>query len=301
MDRRSLPCLLLLTAVGCGGAGQQTSTAMAPTDPSGMRSNGAYGAGGKAADNVFKPSAGANSPLGVLKALSEKSPLAKPADGKATTDGAAKLAKLDKGELKLDDAYGYIVAGADAARTTVGEKGASVPLPAEAKTNPDGSIWVVEAETRRVFTLTGVKREEGKPPVVTAADSGDLVHPTAEAAVPPLALVARADEATTDVKHALRILVKGVGAEGAPEAGDRIRLKKAVVDKDAPPLAKNLIKALKKYGATLAAGDGAPSLPAIADPRWTKEDAKAIASLHMSDFEILPAPVKPVKSAKKAK
>lgn len=300
MDRRSLPCLLLLAAVGCGGAGQPTSSAMAPIDPT-TRST-PYGTGGmRGGDAVGTPTPGANSPLGTLKLLSDKSPLAKPADGKADKEGPTKLAKLDKGGLKLDDAYGYVVTDASAARTTVGEKGVSVPFPTEAKTNPDGSVWVVDGETRRAFTLTEIKREEGKPPVVGAAISADLVHPTLESAVPPLALVARAEEATTEVRHALRILVKGVGAEDAPAAGTRIRLKKSVSEKGAPPLARGLLRALKKYGAVLAVGEGAPTLPAVADPRWTKEDTGALAVLHMTDFEVVMPPVQPEKPTKKAK
>ncbi len=301
MHRRALPCLALLAAFGCGGAGQQTSTAMAPNDPTMRSGAGGYGMGGAKATDVFKPVTGANSSLGTLKALSDKSPLAKPAEGKVDKDSIAKLAKLDKGDLKLDDAYGYHVADAAAARVSVGEKGASVPLPAEAKANPDGSFWVVDAEARRVYTLTGVKREADKPATAAEALDGDLVHPAADGTVPPMALAARADEATTEIKHALRIVVKGVGTDGAPAAGTRVRLKKAVADKGAPPLAKGLLKALKKYGAVLAPGEGAPALSAIADPRWGKENEKALASLHMSDFEVISAHEKPVNVAGKGK
>lgn len=291
-----LACLALLSAFGCGGAGQQSTSTMAPVDPT-IRSGGGGGTGSKA-DAGFKPTVGLNSPLGTLRALSEKHPLAKAADGKAATGGAEKLAKLDKAELKLDDAYGYIVADATAPRTTAGEKGASVPLPAEAKTNPDGSVWVVDSDTRRLYTLSGVKREADKPATVAEALSSDLVRPSVDGIAPALGLVVRAEEATTEIKHALRIVVKGVGGEGAPEAGSRIRLKKGVADKGVPPLAKGLLRALKKYGAVLAPGDGAPALSALADPRWTKEDAKAIAVLHLSDFELIAPAAKPVKVTK---
>lgn len=300
MDRRSLYALLVVAAAGCGGAGQQTSSAYAPSDPT-ARGGAGNGAGGAKADAVFKPIVGANSPLGTLKALSEKSPLAKAADGKADKETAAKLGKLDKGGLKLDDGYGYIVAGADSPRTTVGEKAVSVPFPAEAKANPDGSVWVVDGEARRVYTLTDIKREADKPAVVGAQASGDLVRPTLEGGVPPLALVLRAEEAAGEVKHALRILVKGVGAEGAPAAGARVRLKKAASEKGAPPLVKSLLRALKKYGAVLEPGEGAPALSALADPRWTKDEAKAVAALHMADFEVVAEAVKPVSVTKKEK
>ncbi|GEM_PF-4739814 len=289
MHRRSLAFLPLLAAFGCGGAGQTmpTTPSLSPMDST-TRSTTGFGGGTK--DATFKPAVGANSPLGTLKPLAATSVLAKAADGRTATDSATELAKLDKGELKLDDAYTYLVADATAARATVGDKGASVPFPAEAKANPDGSYWIVDAETRRVYTLTGVKKEEGKPTTIADGPSADLIHPTADAAVPPVALAARADEATTDIKHALRILVKGVGTENAPVAGSRVRLKKTVKDKGLPPLAKAVVVALKKYGATLNVGDGAPALSTLADPRWTKEDAKAISVLHMADFELMAPP-----------
>ena len=289
--------LAALAAVGCGGAGSSTTTAMSPLDPT-AASRGA-GAGGANAEMVFKPAAGVNTPLGVLTALSPKSALAKAPEGKVDKDGAAKLAKLGKEGLKLDDAYRYVVAGADAPQATVGEKGASVPLPADAKENPDGSIWIVDAETRRVYTLTGVKREEGKPATAAAAPSGDLVHPTPDAAVPPLGLVARADEASKGVAHALRIVAKGVGAEGGPAEGTRVRLKKGASEKDLTLLPRALARALKKYGAVLVPGEGAPALSALADPRWTKEDEKAFSSLRMADFEIVQPAPKPAKPSVK--
>lgn len=299
MLRRSLPLALLVAAVGCGGAGQSTTTAMSPMDPTARSANGM--AGGTAAESVFKPAVGANVPLGALKALSPKSVLAKAPEGKVDKDGAAKLAKLGKEGLKLDDAYSYYVADGAAAHVTVGEKGANVPLPTEAKANPDGSYWIVDAETRRVYTLTGVKREADKPATATEAPSGDLVHPMPDAPVPPLALVARVDEATTGVTHALRIVAKGVGGEGAPAEGTRVRLKKGVSEKDVPLMAKALVRTLKKYGAVLSAGEGGPALSALSDPRWTKEDEKAIAVLHVGDFELIAAPEKPVKRPEKGK
>lgn len=294
MIRRLAP-LFLLVAAGCGGTGQPTTSVMAPTDPTASR--GALG-GGTKVDPVFKPAVGTNSPLGVLKPLSDKSPLAKPADGKIATDSVAQLAKLDKGVLKLDDAYAYIVADLQAPRVAVGDKGATVPLPTEAKANPDGSIWVVDAETRHLYTLTGIKREADKPPVVGDALNTDLVRPLPEDKAPPLATVARAEEATGDVKHALRILIKGLGAEGAPAVGARVKLKKNVSEKDVSPLAKAIVRALKKYGAVLETGDGAPALSAIADPRWTKEDAKSLAVLHITDFELIAPPAKAGNSSK---
>lgn len=294
MVRRSVPLVLLVAAVGCGGTGQPTTSVMAPTDPTASRGLG----GGIKPDPVFKPATGTNTPLGVLKPLADKNILAKPADGKIATDSVALLAKLDKGALKLDDAYSYMVADQQSARVTVGDKGATVPFPTEAKANPDGSIWVVDAETRRLYTLTGIKKEADKPIVVGDAANSDLVHPLPEDKVPPLGLVARAEDATGEVKHALRILVKGVGTDGAPAVGARVRLKKAVSEKDVPPLAKAVVRALKKYGAVLEAGDGAPALSALADPRWTKEDAKSLGVLHMTDFEAIAPPVKAGNSAK---
>ena len=269
---------------------------MSPIDPTASR-----GTGAGAAEAVFKPGVGVNVPLGTLTALAPKSPLAKAAEGKVDKDGAAKLAKLGKEGVRLDDAYRYVVADAAAPQATVGEKGATVPLPADAKPNPDGSIWVVDADTRRVFTLTGVKREGDKPVTVAEAPSGDLVHPTADAAVPPLGLVARADEASKGLTHALRILAKGVGTEGAPADGARVRLKKGFSEKDVPLLPKALIHALKKYGAVLSPGEGAPALSALADPRWTKEDEKAFAGLRITDFEIVSVPTKTVIGSKTGK
>lgn len=297
MPRRAFPFLALLTVAGCGGAGQSTMTSMSPSDPT-MRTTGNAG-NGTATDTVFKPTVGANTPLGTLKALAPTSPLAKAPAGKVDKDGAAKLAKLGKEGLKLDDAYGYTVADATAPQATVGEKGASVPLPTEAKANPDGTYWVVDAETRRVFTILGVKREADKPATATEAPSGDLVHPTADAPVPPLALVARAEEATTGMTHALRILAKGVGGEGAPADGARVRLKKGVSEKELPLLVKAVVRGLKKYGAVLAPGEGVPALSVLADPRWTKEDEKAMEAVHMTDFEIVAPVAKPASPPKK--
>jgi len=293
MLRRSSAGLLLLVAVGCGGTQQQQTSVMSPSDPTSRN-----GIGGTAKpDPVFKPLVGTNTPLGTLKAISEKSPLAAAYDGKVDADATTKLAKLDKAGLKLDDTYLYVVADAQSPRANVGEKGASVPLPVEAKANPDGSMWVVDAETRRVFTLTGVKREADKPAVVGEAANADLVKPLGTDTVPALGLVARAEEATGEIKHALRILVKGVGAEGSPESGERVRLKKTASEKGLPPLSKAIVRALKKYGAVLAPGEGAPALAALADPRWTKADGETLGSLHMSDFEAL---VKPTKAGNKA-
>ena len=102
MDRRSLPSLLLLTVAGCGGAGSSTMTAMSPVDPTASRAGG-VGAG--AAEAVFKPAAGVNVPLGSLTALAPKSVLAKAPEGKVDKDGAAKLAKLGKEGMRLDDGY----------------------------------------------------------------------------------------------------------------------------------------------------------------------------------------------------
>ena len=292
MQRRAFAPLLLLTLVGCGGAGQQTVTSFSPNDPS-VRSNGNGTANG-IADAGFKPAAGANVSLGTLRVLPPKSLDARPPEGKVDPNGASKLAKLGKESVKFDDAYRYYVADATSAHASVGEKGASVPLPAEAKPNPDGSYWIVDAETRRLYTLSGVKREEGKDPTATEAPSADLVRPTPDAATPPLALVARPDEAISGVNHALRILAKGVGGEGAPPAGTRVRLKKGVSEKDVPLLAKAVMRALKKYGAVLVPGEGSPSISALADPRWTKEDGKAFDAIHLTDFEIVlpPTPAK---------
>ncbi|RYG18836.1 hypothetical protein EON82_22155 [bacterium] len=298
MFRRSTAGLLLLAAIGCGGTQQQQTSVMAPSDPT---SRNGLGVSSKP-DSVFKPLVGTNSPLGSLKAISEKSALAAPYDGKVDAEATAKLTKLAKDGLKLDDAYLYVVADAQSPRVSVGEKGASVPLPVEAKANPDGTVWVVDAETRRVFTLSGVKREADKPAVVAESSNADLVRPGAADTVPPLGLVARAEEATGDIKHALRILVKGVGAEGAPEAGTRIRLKKSASEKGLPPLSKSVVRALKKYGAVLAVGEGAPSISALADPRWTKADAESLASLHMTDFEVIAKSTKSgIEGVKKAK
>jgi hypothetical protein len=278
--------------MGCGGTQQQQTSVMSPSDPTSRT-----GIGGTAkADPVFKPLVGTNTPLGSLKAISDRNPLAEAYDGKVDAEATAKLAKLDKEGLKLDDAYLYVVADAQSPRVNVGEKGASVPLPVEAKANPDGSVWVVDAETRRVFTLTGVKREADKPTTVAEETNADLVKPLATDPVPGLGLVARAEEATGDIKHAMRILVKGVGAEGGPEAGTRVRLKKSASEKGLSPLSKAIVRALKKYGAVIAPGEGAPSLAALADPRWTKADGQSLASLHMSDFETL---VKPTKASNK--
>ena len=283
---------------GCGGAGNSTP-AMTPTDPSSTRS-GANAA--SSPELAYKLNPGANTSLGPLKALSPKSDLDKPIGGAVDKESDKKLAKLGKEGLKLDTAYNYYVADAAAPRVNVGETGATVPLPADAKANPDGSYWIVDADTRRVLTLTGVKREEGKPATVAEAPSGDLVHPAADVAVPPLGLVARSDEASTGVTHALRIVAKGVGAEGAPAAGTRVRLKKGVSEKDVPILSRALVRALKKYGAVLGAGTGdAPALSALADVRWTKDDTKAFAGLHMSDFELIAMPEKPAKVAETAK
>ncbi len=294
MIRRLAP-LFLLVAAGCGGTGQPTTSVMSPTDPT---ARGANGVGGAKVDPVFKPAVGTNTPLGVLKPLSDKSPLAKPADGKIAADSVAQLAKLDKGALKLDNSYNYIVADLQSPRAPVGDKGATVPLPTEAKANPDGSIWVVDAETRRLYTLTGIKREADKPPVIGDALNTDLVRPLPEDKVPPLATVARAEDATGDVKHALRILVKGLGAEGAPAVGARVKLKKSASEKDVPPLAKAVVRALKKFGAVLESGDGAPALSALADPRWTKEDEKSLTVLHITDFELIEPPKKAGNSSK---
>ena len=272
-------------------------TTLSPNDPT-MRS-AANGVGGT--DAVFKPAAGANVSLGALKLLPPKSLEAKAPEGKIDPAGAAKLAKLGKDAVKLDDAYHYYVAEPDAPHATVGEKATSVPLPAEAKPNPDGSYWVVDGETRRLYTLLGVKREEGKDATATDATGFDLVRPLPEAKTPPLALAARADEATTGIDHALRILAKGVGGEGAPAEGARVRLKKGVSEKSVPLLARAAFRALKKYGAVLAPGDGTPSLTAVADPRWTKEEAKGFDGLHMSDFEIVVPPVKTPKKVAKPK
>ena len=295
MLRRSSP-LLLLAAVGCGGAGQPTTTPM-PMDPS-ARSGGTNGAG-SGAETVYKPAAGKNTPLGSLKPLAPKSELAKAADGKLDKDGAAKLARLGKDGLKLDDAYSYIVADGTAPQATLGEKGASVPLPKEAKANPDGTYWVVDAETRRVYTLKGVKIEEGKPTTATEAPSGDLVHPTPDAPVPALALAARADEATTGAVHALRIVAKGVGGEGAPAEGARVRLRKGFSEKDVPLMARSLVRTLKKYGAVLTAGESAPALTALADPRWTKEDEKAFGAIKVTDLELIAPLAKSTKAPAK--
>lgn len=292
---RRVPSSLLALAfalVGCGGAGQQTSNAMAPVDPT-VRS-APTGSANKA-ESVFKPAAGVNSALGALKPMADTNPLAKPSTGKADADATAKLAKLGKDAVKLDNAYSYLVVGDDAPKTTVGEKGAPVPFPTDAKANPDGSVWIVDADARRVYTLTAIKREEGKPPVVGAETNADLVHPAADAAAPPLALAARADEATTEIKHALQITVKGLGGEGAPADGTRVRLKKDYSDKKASLLAKSVIRALKKYGAVLVPGEGTPAVTALTDPRWTKEDEASFSSLHMSDFEV---PQSPKASAK---
>ena len=297
MDRRAFAPLILLTLVGCGGAGQQTLTSYSPNDPS-VRGNAN---GTVAAGEVFKPTVGANVSLGTLKIIPVKSPYAKPPEGKVDPDGAAKLAKLGKESLKLDDGYHYFVADDTVAHAAVGEKGTNAPLPVDAKANPDGSFWVIDAETRRLYTLLGVKREEGKDPTATEASSADLVRPTPDAPTPPLALVARPDEATAGVNHALRILAKGVGGEGAPANGSRIRLKKAVSEKDVSPSGKAMLRALKKYGAILSTGDGAPALSALADPRWTKEDAKAFDAIHLSDFEIVIPPAPAVKKTVKAK
>jgi len=294
MIRRIAP-LFLLVAAGCGGTGQPTTSVMSPTDPT---SRGGTLGGGAKVDPIFKPATGSNTPLGVLKPLSEKSPLAKAAEGKVATDSVAQLAKLDKGALKLDDAYTYYVADQQAPHVPLGDKGVTVPLPTEAKANPDGSLWIVDAETRRLYTITGIKREADKPPVIGDALNTDLVRPLPEDKAPPLATVARAEDATGDVKHALRILVKGVGTEGAPPAEARVRLKKSASEKDVSPLAKAIIRALKKYGAVLVAGEGAPSLPALADPRWTKEDAKGLANFHISDFELIAPPAKAGNSSK---
>lgn len=298
MLRRVFPGFLVLTVVGCGGAGTSTTTAMPSVDPTAARGSSL---GGGAGELVFKPAAGVNTPLGTLVALAPKSALAKAPEGKVDKDSATKLAKLGKEPVKLDDAYHYVVADATAPQANVGDKGATVPLPADAKPNPDGSIWVVDAETRRIYTLRDVKREADKPASVAEAPSGDLVHPSADAAVPPLGLVARADESSKGIPHALRILAKGVGAEGAPAEGARIRLKKGFSEKDVALLPKAILTALKKYGAVLGAGEGAPSLSALADPRWTKEDEKAFAALHMSDFEIIAPVTKPVSSTKSTK
>lgn len=288
MDRRAILGLALLAVGGCGGAGQQSSVV------SGNPSLGSSTTSPAAATPVFRPAAGLNSPLGTLQVLSDKNPLAKAAGGKVIADGAAKLARLDKGAFALADTYNYYVADAEAARTAVGEKGLSVPLPKEAKTNPDGSIWVVDGETRHLYTLTGVKREADKPTVVEEAVNDDLVRPSPDGAVPPLGLVARADEAAASkVDHALRIVVKGVGSKDAPAAGTRVRLNGKFSEKAATPLSRSLLRALKKYGAVLVPGDGAPALSALADPRWTKDDRKAIAGLHLSDFEVLATPPKP--------
>lgn len=296
MIRRSTVGLLLLAAIGCGGTQQQQTSVMSPSDPTSRNGLGST----TKTDAVYKPLVGTNSPLGPLKAISEKNPLAAAYDGKVDVEATAKLAKLDKEGLKLDDAYLYVVADAQSPRASVGDKGASIPLPIEAKANPDGSIWVVDAETRRVFTLTGVKREADKPAVVAEAANADLVRPGPTDTVPPLGLVVRAEEATGEIKHALRILVKGIGTEGAPDAGTRVRLKKTASEKGLPPLARSIVRSLKKYGAVLNAGEGAPALAALADPRWTKPDAQALGNLHMSDFEVIVKPTKAVnKPAKK--
>ena len=296
MLRRSSPLILLAAALGCGGAGQSTTTAM-PMDPSARGAGTASTAGG---EPVYKPAAGVNSPLGPLKALAPKSPLAKAAEGKADKDGAAKLAKLGKDALRLDDAYHYTVTDGTSAQAAVGDKGATVPLPAEAKANPDGSYWVVDGETRRVYTLKGVKREADKPATATEAPSGDLVRPTPDAPVPPLALAARAEEATVGVAHALRIVAKGVGGEGAPPEGALVRLRKGLSEKDVPLMARALVRGLKKYGAVLSGGEDGPALTALADPRWTKEDEKAVGAIKMSDFELIAPLVKSTKALKKS-
>ena len=299
MHRRfSSPLLvaaLALPMVGCGGAGTSTTTAM-PADPSGARS-ATNPATATSPELAYKLTSGANTPLGPLKALSPKSDLDKPVGGKLDKDGEAKLAKLGKDALKLDTAYNYYVADSTASRAAVGDTGATVPLPVDAKANPDGSYWIVDADTRRLLTLTGIKREDGKPTTVAEAPSADLVHPALDTAVPPLGLVARSDEASTGVTHALRIVAKGVGAEGAPAADARIRLKKGFSEKDVPLLARALVRALKKYGAVLEPGTGAPALSTLSDVRWTKDDAKAIATIHMGDFELVAPPEKAAKTA----
>ncbi len=291
----ALGCLV----VGCGGAGTSTTTAMTPTDPTVART--ANGAAATSPELAYKLTPGANTALGPLKVLSTKSDFDQPASGKLDKDSVAKLAKLGKDGLKFDTAYNYYVADATAPRAAVGDSGATVPLPTDAKANPDGSYWIVDADTRRLLTLPGVKREEGKPPAVAEAPTADLVHPAADVAVAPLGLVARTDEATTGVTHALRIVAKGVGTEGAPAVGARVRLKKGVSEKDVPILSRALVRALKKYGATLSAGGDVPALSALSDVRWTKDDTKAIAGLHMSDFELIAAPEKMDKNADSAK
>lgn len=299
MHRWVFPSLLLaafgLLAAGCGGAGTATTTAMTPTDPTMTRST--TNAATTSPELAYKLTPGANTALGPLKALSPKSELDKPAGGKVDKDSTAKLAKLGKDGLKFDTAYNYYVADASAPRAAVGDSGATVPLPADAKANPDGTYWIVDADTRRLLTLSGVKHPEGKPATVAEAPSADLVHPATDVNAPALALVARSDEASMGVTHALRIVVKGLGAEGAPTAGARVRLKKGVSEKDVPILSRALVRALKKYGAVLSPGTDGPALSALSDVRWTKDDTKAIAALHLSDFELLASPDKTAKTA----
>lgn len=299
MVRRAFPGLLLLgvaplvLVAGCGGNGAATSSAMAPVDPT-LRSPGADPA--RATSGVFQPAVGTNVPLGTLHLLSESSLLLKPATGKAVSAGAASLAKLPKDGLLLNDKYSYVSVGPDAPKVAAGEKGEEqVPLPADAKINPDGSVWVIDAEARHFYELTGIKKEEGKPTTVASATNVDLVHP-AEGATTPLGIVLRADQATAEIKHALRLEAKGVGGEGAPAASTRIRLKGSVSEKGLTPLTRSIVRALKKYGAVLVPGDGGAALSALADPRWTKEDRAALAGIHLTDFELPEVKKTPVKN-----